>query len=110
MVQKSTKPCVAVMTQAEMDRLEQQADGLAPMARSEFLEMLGGSVREVTMDKGGRISLPDDFFPLLGLPEAREVWLAGATDTFNVWSLRNFEADKGSKEARIFQSKQLLGI
>ena len=110
MIQKSDKPCVSVMTQAEMDRLERKADDLSPMDRSEFLEMLGGDVREVTMDKGGRISLPDDFFPLLDLPEAREVWLAGATDTFNIWSLKNFAENKAKQAARNYASKQLLGI
>ena len=110
MIQKSDKACVSVMTQAELDRLEQKADELTPMARSEFLEMLGGDVREVTMDKGGRISLPEDFFPLLGLPEAREVWLAGATDTFNIWSLKNFAENKAKQAARNYASKQLLGI
>ena len=110
MLQKSDKPCISVMTEAEMERLEQKADGLPPMERSEFLEMLGGEVREVTLDKGGRISIPEDFFPLLGLPEAREVWLAGATDTFNIWSLKNFEEKNVNQEARKYASKQLLGI
>ena len=110
MIQKSDKACVSVMTQGELERLERKADDLSPMARSEFLEMLGGDVREVTMDKGGRISLPEDFFPLLGLPEAREVWLAGATDTFNIWSLKNFAENKAQQAARNYASKQLLGI
>ena len=110
MIQKSDKACVSVMTQAEMERLERQADGLSPMERSEFLEMLGGDVREVSMDKGGRISLPEDFFALLGLPDAREVWLAGATDTFNIWSLKNFAENKAKQAARNYASKQLLGI
>ena len=110
MIQKSNKPCVSVMTQAEMDRLERKADELSPMERSDFLEMLGGDVREVTMDKGGRISLPENFFPLLGLPDAREVWLAGAMDTFNIWSLKNFVEKTANQEARNYASKQLLGI
>ena len=110
MLQKSDKPCVSVMTEAEMERLERKADGLSPMERSDFLEMLGGEVREVTLDKGGRISIPEDFFPLLGLPDAREVWLAGATDTFNIWSLKNFEEKNVNQEARKYASKQLLGI
>lgn len=110
MIPKSDKSCISVMTQGEMDRLEQKADELPPMARSNFLEMLGGAVREVTMDKGGRISLPEDFFEKLGLPEAREVWLAGATNTFNIWSLRDFADKKASEEALFYASKQLLGI
>ncbi len=110
MIQKADKACVAVMTQAEMERLERKADDLEAMERSEFLETLGGSIREVTMDKGGRISLPEDFFPLLGLPEAREVWLAGATTTFNIWSVKNFEAKKAGEAERSKALLRRLGI
>ena len=40
---------------------------------------------------------------LLGLPEGREVWLSGSLDTFNIWSVADFEefqvAEKTRKQA-----------
>lgn len=110
MIQKADKACVSVMTLAEVERIECEADGLEPMERSDFLETLGSRLREVQMDKGGRISLPEAFFPLLGLPEAKEVWLSGASKTFNIWSVRNFEAKKAGEEERGKALLRRLGI
>ena len=110
LIPKSDRMCISVMTAAEMERIEKKADELEPMERSAFLEMLGGCVREVTLDKGGRISLPEEFFPRLGLPDAREVWLAGATTTFNIWSLDEFEAKKACEVERQNALKRRLGI
>ena len=81
-----------------------------PVLHSDFLETLGSRLREVQMDKGGRISLPEAFFPLLGLPEAKEVWLSGASKTFNIWSVRNFEAKKAGEEERGKALLRRLGI
>ena len=110
LIPKSDRICISVMTLAEMERLEKEADKLEPMERSEFLAMLGGCVCEVTLDKGGRISLPEKFFPRLGLPDAREVWLAGATTTFNIWSVKEFEAKKAGDMDRENALKRRLGI
>ena len=110
LIPKADKLCISVMTKAEMERLETKADELEPMERSDFLEMLGGCVREVTLDKGGRISLPEEFFPRLGLPDAREVWLAGATTTFNIWSVQEFEAKRAGEMERRNALKRRLGI
>ena len=110
MIPKSEKACVSVMTQAQLDRIVADAENLPAMERSNFFDMIGSSLREVTMDKGGRISLPEDFFPLLGLPVAREVWLAGSMRTFNIWSLANFEAQKTVEAERQYALKQKLGI
>ena len=110
MIPKSEKACVSVMTQAQLDRIMADAETLPLMERSNFFDMIGSDLREVTLDKGGRISLPEDFFPLLGLPEAREVWLAGSMRTFNIWSLANFDAQTSVEAERKFTLNQKLGI
>ena len=111
MLPKSEKACVSVMTRVQLDRIMADAEKIEVMIeRSNFFDMIGADLREVTMDKGGRISLPEDFFPLLGLPAAREVWLVGSMRTFNIWSLQNFEAQKVVEAERKFALKQKLGI
>lgn len=110
MIARSTKKCVSVMPLAEVERLRAQADQWDPIDRAEFLDTFATSLCQITLDKAGRISIPEEFFELLGLPEAREVWLSGSLDTFNIWSIANFtefqDADKTRKEAL----KRKLGI
>ena len=110
MIAKSEKTCVLVMTQVELDRILADAEKLEAMERSNFFDMIGRSVIPVTMDKGGRITLPEKFFPLLGLPEAREVVLAGSMKTFSVWSVENFDAQTAGDAPREYALKYKLGI
>src|ERR1700676_4215569 len=81
MISKSLKKCISVMTQVKVDKLMADASGLDPAERSDFEDMLGSCLRRVTLDKGGRISIPDDFFGQLGFPKHKEVWLSGSMDT-----------------------------
>jgi len=110
MIAKSLKKCISVMTQAEVDRLMAQAENLDPADRSDFRDMLGSSLRRVTLDKAGRISIPDEFFDQLGLPKAKEVWFTGSIDTFNIWSVTDFEEFKAQDKVRREELKRKLGI
>ena len=110
MIAKSEKTCVLVMTQVELDRILADAEKLEAMERSNFFDMIGRSVIPVTMDKGGRISLPEKFFPLLGLPEAREIVLAGSMKTFSIWGVANFDAQTAGDAPREYALKYKLGI
>ena len=110
MIAKSLKTCVSVMMKPELDRLRAKADGMSPEERSDFLDMLGSSLKRVTMDKGGRISIPDDFHDQLGFPKYKEVWLTGSMITFNIWGVPDFEAFKSQDKLRKEELKRKLGI
>ena len=110
MIAKSLKTCVSVMMKPELDRLRAKADGMSPEERSDFLDMLGSSLKRVTMDKGGRISIPDYFHDQLGFPKYKEVWLTGSMITFNIWGVPDFEAFKSQDKLRKEELKRKLGI
>jgi DNA-binding transcriptional regulator/RsmH inhibitor MraZ len=110
MISKSLKTCISVMMKPEMDRLLERADGLPSDERSDFLDMFGSSLKRVIMDKGGRISIPDEFHDLLGFPKHKEVWLTGSMNTFNIWGAPDFEAFKAQDKLRKEELKRKLGI
>ena len=110
MIRKSLKTCISVMMKAELDRLLKKADELHADERSDFLDMLGSSLKRVMMDKGGRVSIPDEFFDQLGLPKHKEVWLTGSMNTFNIWGVADFEAFKAQDKLRKEELKRKLGI
>jgi division/cell wall cluster transcriptional repressor MraZ len=110
MIVKSLKTCISVMMKPELDRLVGKADDLSTEERSDFLDMLGSSLKSVTMDKGGRISIPDEFHNKLGFPKHKEVWLTGSMNTFNIWSIPDFEAFKAQDKMRKEELKRKLGI
>jgi DNA-binding transcriptional regulator/RsmH inhibitor MraZ len=62
----------------------------------------------VTLDKAGRITIPDEFCTRFSL--SKEVWLSGAVDTFNIWNVSEFEADRARQEAAAADVMSQLGI
>ena len=90
MIRKTLAKCISVMTRAEVERIKAKADDMAPEDRSHFLQLFGRSLRQVTLDKAGRVSIPDDLCK--GLKIEGEVFLSGSVDTFNIWNVADFEA------------------
>ena len=110
MIERSTQKCVSVMPLAEVERLRAKADDFDPIERAEFLDTFASSLQQVTLDKTGRVSIPEEFFPLLDLPEGREVWLSGSLDTFNIWSVGEYTAFQAAEKTRKEALKRKLGI
>jgi len=110
MIERSTQRCVSVMPLAEVERLRAKADQMEPEERTDFLDTFATSLRLVTLDKTGRLTIPEDFSELLGLPDAREVWLSGSLDTFNIWSVADFTGFQAADKARKEALKRKLGI
>ena len=90
MIRKTLEKCIAVMPRAEVERIKTNAAGMSAEERSHFLHFFGRNLRQVTLDKGGRISIPDEFCKRLGIEG--EVMLSGSVETFNIWSVADFEA------------------
>ena len=90
MIRRTLEKCIAVMTRAEVRRIKAKTEGMSPAERTHFLHFFGRNLRQVTLDKGGRISIPDDFCKRLGIEG--EVMLSGSVETFNIWNVADFEA------------------
>ncbi len=110
MTARATQRCVAVMPWSEVERIAGTVDASNPRERSEMLDTLGSDLKQVTLDKTGRISIPDDFFELLNLPSGREVWLSGSLNMFNIWSVEEFEKFQEAEKARKEALKRKMGI
>ncbi|MEA3211421.1 MAG: transcriptional regulator MraZ [Chthoniobacter sp.] len=108
MIPKTLKKCISVMTRAEVERITAEADTMEPEDRSNFLDTFGRHLRQATLDKAGRISIPDDLCKLFGI--AGEVFLSGSLATFNIWNVADFEANEAPEKARKESLMRRLGI
>ncbi|MDB6149124.1 MAG: Transcriptional regulator MraZ [Chthoniobacter sp.] len=109
MIIRSVKRCIAVMTREEVERHKAVATAaMNAESRARVLDLFGRKLRQVTLDKAGRISIPDELCKELGLE--RELWLSGAVDTFNIWNVSDFEAEKARERAAENDFLRQLGI
>ena len=90
MIRRSIEKCISVMSRLEVEEYKKKADALSPEERADFLHFFGRNLRQVTLDKAGRISIPDELCKRLGIEG--EVMLSGSVDTFNIWNVTDFEA------------------
>jgi MraZ protein len=108
MIVKTAKRCVTVLTRAEMERMKAQLHEMPADERSDLLDIFGRNLRQVTLDKGGRITIPEDFCAQLKI--SGEVWLSGSLDSFSIWNVTDFEANKAAEEARKATLMKKLGL
>ncbi|HYR57263.1 MAG TPA: hypothetical protein VEO95_01485 [Chthoniobacteraceae bacterium] len=96
---KQARRCITVLTRAELEKVKSELrERLTPDERLDVLETIGSTIRQTTLDKGGRITIPDEFCKAFKI--AREVVLVGALDRFNIWSIADYEANKPADPAR----------
>jgi|688.fasta_scaffold393357_2 MraZ protein len=98
MIRKTHEKCISVMPRCELERIKGETNMMNPEDRAEFLHQFGRNVRQVTLDKGGRISIPDEFCKKLGIEH--NVMLSGCLDTFRIWNVAEFEAAFPEDEER----------
>jgi MraZ protein len=108
LIPKSTKHCLSVLTRAELDKVKADLGDRPAQERNEILETIGRTMRQATLDKGGRITIPEEFCQKFKI--AGEVWLVGAVDRFNIWNLADYEADQAVEAARGQTNLQKAGL
>jgi MraZ protein len=89
--------CLVVMPRPELDRIRAKAADLAGPQRSAVLRHIGSQGHQVTLDKSGRLSLPEEFclrFKLSG-----EVTMSGAIEKFEIWNTAEWNAAHASTKA-----------
>jgi MraZ protein len=93
----TTADCLKVMPRVELDRIRAKAAGLPGAQRTVALRQLGAISRQVTLDKHGRLSLPDEFCKQLKL--AGNVTLSGVVETFEIWNTDVWTAAQAAQKA-----------
>jgi len=96
-IPNSGMPCLTVMSRMELNRVRAKAETLAGPQRIALLRRIGALGRQVTLDKAGRFSLPDDFCKQLKL--SGEVKLSGAIETFEIWNTDAWNASHAATKA-----------
>jgi MraZ protein len=87
-------PCLLALPPESMRVLRQKLDAL-PFADPEsetLLRLLGGQSAKVTVDKAGRICLPDQIAKAAGI--SSEAVLVGMVSRFQIWDPERYEAVK----------------
>ena len=108
MIAKSAKRCISVLTREDVERKKAELNALPAEERADLLDILGRNLRQVTLDKAGRITIPEEFatqFKISG-----EVVLSGSLDSFSIWNVDEFDANKAAEDARREMSLRKLGI
>ena len=108
MIARSAKRCITVLTRAGMESMKAELRAMPADERADLLDIFGRNLRQVTLDKGGRISIPEDFCTLLKI--SGEVWLSGSIDSFSIWNVADFEGNKTAEEARKANLLKKLGL
>jgi MraZ protein len=90
LIPSKTSNCLTVMPRAEIERIREKARELSGAQRTALLRRIGSQGHQVTLDKNGRLSLPEEFCKQLKL--SGEVTLSGAIETFEIWNSSEWNA------------------
>jgi MraZ protein len=89
-------PCVRVLPPAQLAKLMREVDAMPNNDPSKVVlkRFIGSGSVQVTLDKGGRICLPDKMAKEAGIEN--EAVLVGLLDRFEIWSPARYEQVKAS--------------
>ena len=84
-------PCVRVLPPAQMARLMQSIDAMPNSDPKKVVlkRFIGSGSAQATVDKAGRICLPDEMARAAGLKN--EAMLVGLLDRFEIWNPERYE-------------------
>ena len=97
LIPSSSAKCLTVMPRAALDHIRAKADDLSGAQRTTALRRLGSQTRQVTLDKHGRLSLPEEFCQQLKL--SGNVTLSGVVETFEIWNTAEWNAAQAAQKA-----------
>lgn len=96
LIPSSSANCLTVMPRAALDRIRANADARPGAERTKAYRRLGSQGRQVTLDKHGRLSLPEEFCKQLKL--SGNVTLSGVVDTFEIWNTAEWNAAQAGQK------------
>ena len=91
--QRAEGPCLRVLPPKEMAELMAQLDAMPNTDRNKttLKRIIGSESTQVTLDKGGRITVPEDMARMAGIEIGEEVVLVGLLDRFEIWDPTRYE-------------------
>lgn len=98
--------CLRVLPPKEMDELMAEIDAMPSSDPDKPLlkRIIGSRSIQVTLDKAGRITLPDEMAKAAGIEISGEAKLVGLLDRFEVWNSKRFEAVEAADDARMMKA------
>lgn len=89
-------PCIRVLPPPQLAKLMREVDAMPNSDPSKVVlkRFIGSGSVQVTLDKGGRICLPDKMAKEAGIEN--EAVLVGLLDRFEIWSPARYEQVKAS--------------
>ncbi|MEI9893888.1 MAG: hypothetical protein WDN28_08285 [Chthoniobacter sp.] len=97
LIPSTTAHCLTVMPRAALDAIRQKAAALPGAQRTAAYRRLGALSRQVSLDKHGRLSLPEEFCQQLKL--SGNVTLSGVVETFEIWNTEEWNAAQAIQKA-----------
>lgn len=90
--------CLRVLPPVQMARLMAEIDAMASGDASKVVlkRIIGTGSVQVTLDKGGRICLPEEMARDAGIKEGEDVMLVGLLDRFEIWNLERYQTVKAA--------------
>lgn len=91
-------PCLRVLPPQEMAELMQSIDAMPNSDPNKVVlkRFIGSESTQVTLDKAGRICLPDGMSRAAGINAGEEAVLVGLLDRFEIWNKERFEKVRAS--------------
>jgi MraZ protein len=84
-------PCLRVLPPAQMSKLMRDIDAMqnSDPSKGVLKRFIGSKSEQVTVDKSGRICLPEEMAKAVGIADAAV--LVGLLDKFEIWSPHRYE-------------------
>ena len=100
--------CLRILPKNALDEIRAKAAALSGAERTVALRRIGSQSRQVSIDKHGRLSLPDEFCQQLKL--SGEVTLVGVVETFEIWNSDEWKAAQAAQVAAADATLAALGL
>lgn len=101
-------PCLRVLPPEEMAELMRTLDAMANSDPNKVVlkRFIGSESVQVTLDKGGRICLPEDMARSAGIES--EAMLVGLLDRFEIWNPERYERVRSSDAVMAQEAFKLM--
>lgn len=101
-------PCLRVLPPKEMAQLMESIDAMpnSDPNKTVLKRFIGSESVQVTLDKAGRICLPEEMARTAGIED--EAMLVGLLDRFEIWDPKRFEKVKASDAVMAQEAFKLM--
>ena len=96
--QRQEGPCLRVLPPKEMAELMESLDAMPNGDRNKTIlkRIIGSESTQVTLDKAGRICVPDEMAAATGIEIEKEVVMVGLLDRFEIWEPERYARVKAA--------------